>query len=346
MPHLVAAPDKFRGTAAASEVALAACQGAAEAGWTTDQCPMADGGEGLLEAVGGVPRFTQVTGPTGTGRVKARWSLLPSGTAVIEMAQAAGLLLAGGPDTNDPMTATTKGVGELITAAARVGAQRIVVGCGGSATTDGGWGALTALPEQRLPDGVEVLVAVDVTARFQEAAIVFGPQKGANPEQVTALTDRLRTLSATYRRRFGVDIGAIPGSGAAGGLAGGLAAVGAEIVRGFDLVAELTGLPGRVAEADVVMTGEGRLDPSSLSGKVVGGVLALAPPGVPVLCIAGDADPAVTEGVLAVASGEPGRRVRLLRLVELFGSLEAHKRVVQLVSKVVADELGALNRHP
>jgi len=337
--HLVAAPDKFRGTASAASVAGAAALGASRAGWTTDPCPMADGGEGLLEAVeavGGQLRSARVIGPDGVGTVTARWSLLDGGrTAVIEMAEAAGLSLAGGSLGNHPLGATTAGVGQLVLEAVRAGATRIVVGCGGSATTDGGEGAVTAIGgPDRLP-GVELLVAVDVDTRFEQAAVVFGPQKGATPDQVEALTLRLEAQAERYRRRFGVDVAPLPGSGAAGGLAGGLAALGARIVPGFDLVAELVGLPGRLAAADVVMTGEGRLDATSLAGKVVSGVLRYSPASIPVLCVVGDADPSAA---LALPP-----RVVLVRLVEIAGLERARSAVTELVAELVCRELEKLD---
>ncbi len=146
---MVAAPDKLRGSASAPEVAAAVARAAATAGWRCDQVPMADGGEGTLDAFGGPNRTTVVTGPLG-GQVEAAWRL-DGRTAVIEMAQAAGLELAGGPDGNDPVAASTVGVGELVVTALDTGATKVIVGVGGSATTDGGLAALRALhPRTRL----------------------------------------------------------------------------------------------------------------------------------------------------------------------------------------------------
>ena len=222
MGHLVAAPDKFRGTATATAVAEAAALGAARARWTSDACPMADGGEGLLEVVGGHVRSAEVVGPDGIGTVTAHWSLLDEGgTAVIEMAEAAGLSLAGGPEGNDPLGATTAGVGQLVLEAVQAGAKRIVVGCGGSATTDGGWGAVTAIGGPGRLAGVELLVAVDVDTPFERAAVVFGPQKGASPDQVETLTRRLDARADQLRRRFGVDVTPLPAPVPRGGWPGG-----------------------------------------------------------------------------------------------------------------------------
>src|SRR5450631_435103 len=143
MPHVVAAPDKFRGTATAREVAAAVGRAAQAAGWTCDQVPVADGGEGILEVLGGRARYARVAGPLGEP-VDAEWRLDGS-TAVIEMAKASGLALVGGAEGNDPVRASTAGTGQLIAAAVLAGARRIVVGMGGSATTDGGLGALNVL---------------------------------------------------------------------------------------------------------------------------------------------------------------------------------------------------------
>ena len=271
--HLVAAPDKFRGTATAPEVASAMCNAAVAAGWTATPLPLADGGEGTVEAFGGANRHVRVTGPLGDP-VSADWRL-DGTTAVVEMASASGLQLAGGKEGNDPVLATTRGTGEVVAAAIRAGARRIIVGVGGSATTDGGYGAVQVLEKYAPLDGangVEVLVACDVTTRFVDAAPVFGPQKGATEEQIRYLTRRLEELAERYRDEYGVDITELPGSGAAGGLGGGLVALGARLSPGFDLIAAERRLTEATASADLVVTGEGLLDAQSLAGKVVGGV--------------------------------------------------------------------------
>lgn len=271
---VVAAVDKFRGTATAAEVAAAIGHACWELDVDCDEIPLADGGEGLLDVLGGPNRTSVVTGPLGDP-VDAAWQLR-RGTAVIEMALASGLELAGGAEGNDPMAATTTGVGELIDLALMAGAKRIIVGLGGSATTDGGFGAIRAITAPARLRGVELLVACDVTTRFVDAATVFGPQKGASPAQVALLTRRLERLVQVYRDTYGVDLDDLPGAGAAGGLAGGLAALGGRIVGGFELVAEEVDLERRLDGADLVITGEGHLDTQSFEGKVVGGVAELA----------------------------------------------------------------------
>ncbi|MCU0272048.1 MAG: glycerate kinase [Acidimicrobiales bacterium] len=284
--RVVVAPDKFRGTADARAVGEALARGLRAGGARVDVVPMADGGEGTLDALGGANRSSVVTGPLGDA-VTAPWRL-DGRRAVIEMAKASGLALVGGAECNDPVGASTVGTGELITEAVDAGARRVVVGVGGSATTDGGFGALRAMyPLQRFR-GVELVVACDVRTRFVDAAPVFAPQKGASAAQVELLRRRLERLAQMYRAEYGIDVLELPRSGAAGGLAGGLAAVGARLVDGFDLVADELDLDERIAEADLVVTGEGFLDEESFEGKVVGGVAGLAAAnGVPCIAVVG-----------------------------------------------------------
>lgn len=329
MPTLLAAPDKFRGSASAPQVAGAVAVAAATAGWTCVQLPLADGGEGTLDAFGGGNRTSRVTGPHGRP-VDAAWQLGDDGVAVVESALASGLVLAGGAQGNDPMAATTRGTGELIAAALDAGARRVVVSLGGSATTDGGLGAVDVLARYAPFDGrdgrAEVLVACDVRTAFDDAAVVFGPQKGATAAEVVELTARLRDLAAVYRERFGVDVTQIEGAGAAGGLGGGLAALGARLTPGFPLIAEQTGLAAAVAEADAVVTGEGKLDAESFNGKVVGGVLEIAARhGVPVLVVAG----AVDEGVAGRAAS--------ISLLERFGTEASWRDPLGCVTRATSE---------
>lgn len=324
--RLVAATDKFRGTASATGVAEAVCRAATRAGWESVAHPMADGGEGLLDVLGGPNRRTTVMGPLGDP-VEAEWRLVRN-RAVIEMAQASGLTVVGGAQGNDPIAASTHGTGELISAALESGARTIIVGVGGSATTDGGLGALRAIyPLARLR-GVELVVACDVRTKFLDAAEVFAPQKGATPAQVQLLRRRLERLAQVYLDEYGVDVRPLEGSGAAGGLAGGLAAVGAELVSGFAVVADETELPEAIEGADLVVTGEGFLDEQSFDGKVVGGVLELAAEvDVPVLVVAGE-----------VFDGCEGR-VEAISLVERFGRDAAMTDTLRCVEDAVAARL-------
>ena len=329
---VVAAPDKFRGTASAAGIAAAVARAVVWSGATCDMAPVADGGEGTLEVLGGKVRTTTVRGPLGEP-VAAEWRMQGDGTAVVEMARASGLALVGGRAGNDPLRASTAGTGELVAAALDAGASRVIVGAGGSASTDGGLACLTALnPRRRLHAGVEVLVACDVETLFVDAAEVFAPQKGATPAQVALLRRRLERLAQIYVRDYGVDVTELPGSGAAGGLGGGLAAAGALLVPGFDLVAEALSLAERVAAADLVVTGEGTLDAESFEGKAVGGVIDLAvAAGVPVLVVAGD--------VLADELPELPASVEVISLVARFGLERALADAAGCVEEVVGTSL-------
>ncbi len=324
--RVVAAPDSFRHTATARAVAGAIGRAAWEHGWDCDEVPMSDGGEGFLDALGGPNRTTEVTGPLGDP-VHAGWRL-DGRRAVVEMAQASGLELLGGAEANDPVAAATHGTGEVIAAAVDAGARRVLVGVGGSATTDGGLGALRALHPLPRYRGVEIVVACDVRARFLEAAELFAPQKGASPAQVALLARRLERLAQVYLEDHGVDVRSLEGSGAAGGLAGGLAAIGATLVEGFEVVAEENDLYGRIEGADLVITGEGFLDAQSFEGKVVGGVAGLAAEaGVPVVAIVGE----VFDGV--------ADRIEAVSLVSRVGQERAMADTVRVVEKVAAELL-------
>ena len=324
--RVLAAPDKFRGTATAPEVAAAVARAAIAAGAEADEVPLADGGEGTLDALGGANKATVVTGPLGDP-VEAAWRL-DGQTAVIEMAQASGLEVVGGPESNDAVAASTYGTGELIAAAVERGAREVIVGVGGSATTDGGLGALRALePAPRLR-GVELRVACDVRLRFVDAAEVFGPQKGASPAQVELLRRRLERLAQIYLEERGVDVTDLEGAGAAGGLAGGLASLGARLEPGFDLVADTVDLDERLEGCDLVVTGEGYLDEQSFDGKVVGGVVALARElDVPVLVVAGEVIEDLPDGLEAVS------------LTERFGGERSRLDTLACIEEVVTERL-------
>jgi len=321
--RIVIAPDKFKGSLDASGVARAVADGirAVRPEAAIDLVPVADGGEGTLDAALGAGferRTTVVTGPTGEP-VSADWGLRGD-EAVIEMALASGLaVLPGG--IRDAGGATSRGTGELIAAALDAGARRIVLGVGGSAGTDGGAGMLQALG-LRLHDGAGAvlpgggaalarLVAVDASAldpRLAEASItlasdvdnpllgrygaaaVFGPQKGATPGDVAELDAALAHYAALVVDAFGVPGAAdVPGAGAAGGVGfAAVAALGAERRSGIDVVLDFTGLRERLAGADLVVTGEGSIDEQSLGGKTpVGVAIAAAAASVPVVAVCG-----------------------------------------------------------
>jgi glycerate 2-kinase len=268
LPVLVA-PDSFKGTFTAHEVAAAIAAGLRAAGREAEELPVADGGEGTMDVLrrvlGGELRSVTVSDPLGRP-VQARFALLPDGAAVVETAQASGLGLVD-DGQRDAWAASTRGTGELIVAAVEAGAERVIVTVGGSATTDGGAGALEALDEAGVRVDIDVLT--DVRTPFEKAASVFGPQKGADPETVRRLERRLHRLAAGFRR----DPRGEPMTGAAGGLSGGLwAQYEARLVSGAAYVLDAIGFDKRMRAAAFVVTGEGRLDEQTLQGKIVGEV--------------------------------------------------------------------------
>jgi glycerate 2-kinase len=268
LPVLVA-PDSFKGTFTAQEVAAAIAAGLRAAGREAEELPVADGGEGTMDVLrgvlGGELRSVTVSDPVGRP-VEARFVLLPDGAAVIETAQASGLGLVDDGE-RDAWAASTRGTGELIAAAVAAGAERVIVTVGGSATTDGGDGALEALDEAGVRVDIDVLT--DVRTPFEKAASVFGPQKGADPGMVRRLERRLHRLADGFRR----DPRGEPMTGAAGGLSGGLwAQHGARLVSGAAYVLDAIGFDDRMRAAAFVVTGEGRLDQQTLQGKIVGEV--------------------------------------------------------------------------
>ncbi|MGH8385789.1 MAG: glycerate kinase [Pseudomonas sp.] len=322
---IVIAPDSFKDSLSAQGVADAIALGLAEV-WPDAQlikCPMADGGEGTVESVlaacNGELRRTEVRGPLGSP-VNAAWGWLPdSHTAIIEMAEASGLQLVP-VDERDATVSSTFGTGELIRAALDAGAQRMILAIGGSATNDGGAGAMQALGVKLLdaqgrslaPGGLALAqlaridlseidprladVQFDIAADVNNplcgphgASAIFGPQKGASPEQVEQLDRALGHFAAHCATVLNKDVRDEPGSGAAGGL--GFAAkafLGAQFKAGVEVVAELVGLAEAVAGADLVITGEGRFDAQTLRGKTPFGVARIARErGVPVIVIAG-----------------------------------------------------------
>jgi glycerate 2-kinase len=266
---VLVAPDSFKGTFTATEVAAAVGEGLREAGRPVDLCPVADGGEGTLEALrpafGGELRLVSVHGPLGRP-LEASFLLSEDGrTAIVETASASGLHLLPRRG-RDPFAASTVGTGELIAAAVAAGAGTVLLGVGGSATTDGGTGAVAAIESAGGLGGARLIVLCDVRTPFEDAARVFGPQKGADPGAVKRLTARLNRQA----RRMPRDPRGIEMTGGAGGLSGGLwATFGAELVGGAAFVLDAVEFDRRMRDARAVITGEGRLDQQSLVGKLV-----------------------------------------------------------------------------
>ncbi len=346
--RVVIAPDKFKGSLTALEAAEAMARGLSRVDPSAeiDRVPMADGGEGtvaaLVAATGGSYRTVTVTGPLGEP-VVASFGLLGDGrTAVLEMASASGLWLVP-PALRDPLRATTRGTGQLLLAALEAGARRVIVGIGGSATNDGGAGLGQALGFRLLdthgrelePGGGEldrlariertdqvavlgsatIAVACDVTNPLcgpRGASAVYGPQKGATPEMVERLDRNLGHFADIVARDLDVAVRDIPGSGAAGGLGGGLVAfAGGRLEGGVNLVIEAVNLRERLHAADLCLTGEGALDGQSAFGKTAVGVARLAHSlRCPTLAIAGSIGPGaeavLEQGVDAYFSICPG----------------------------------------
>ena len=283
---VLVAPDSFKGTLTAAEVAEAIGRGLESAGRPVDLCPLADGGEGTLEAllpaVEGELRTATVADPLGRS-IEASFAL-GDRVAVVETAAASGLGLVD-PEERDAIEASTFGTGELIAAAVEAGAATVYLGVGGSATTDGGTGALKAIREAGGLGKARIVVLSDVRTPFEHAACVFAPQKGADPDAVSRLTKRLNDQA----RRFARDPRGVPMTGTAGGLSGGLwAELGAELVQGAQFILDALEFDRRMRAARAVVTGEGKLDQQSLAGKVVSEVCTRArQAGVPCHAIAG-----------------------------------------------------------
>jgi glycerate 2-kinase len=269
------APDSFKGTFTAGEVARAMRHGVEAAGLIADECPVADGGEGtmdvLLDARGGSTRELIIGGPLGD-LVEAKFAVLPGGVAVVESAQASGLALID-PDRLNAEAATTRGTGELVVAAIDQGVDSVLICAGGTAATDGGRGAIEAIEEAGGTRGVTLEVLCDVQTPWERAAEVFAPQKGADRAAVKRLANRLDALADRLPR----DPRSVPMTGCAGGLAGGLwAQYNATLSAGAEAVLTAVRFDERLAGARFVLTGEGRLDEQSLMGKLVGTVTARA----------------------------------------------------------------------
>jgi glycerate 2-kinase len=370
--RVLCAPDSFKETLSAVGVAKAMAQGAEAAGAEVDFCPIADGGEGTLDALivamAGKLKSVRVLGPlgepmsAGLGICSADDETL---IGIVELARAAGLELVA-PDARDPTRTTTYGVGSLIAEAIERGCREIIVGVGGSATCDGGTGIAQAMGARlynldglitspmtggmltdlvavewpsRAYDG-RIRVACDVTNPLcgpSGAAAVYGPQKGATPEQVELLDAGLRHFASLV----GGDPMA-PGVGAAGGAAFGLSTLcGATLERGVDLVLEAVRFPDRCRQADLVLTGEGRLDAQTLNGKAVAGVAAAAQRlGVSTVAIVGATGPGASD---CLDPSKGGHLRSVVSLIERFGvqaSMQSPARLITgLAREIVMDEL-------
>jgi len=320
--RVLVAPDKFKGSLSAAEAAQAIARGLKAAGADVDVCPVADGGEGTLDALvaalGGSVMGVIARGPLGVP-VRAHLGRLDDGTGVVELSQASGLALVA-ESQRDPLKASTFGTGELIRGALARRPARVLVGLGGSATIDGGTGLARALGvrfldangnevepggtyleriaridamglDQRLA-GVPITVAADVMSPLcgpHGAARMFGAQKGATPQMIELLDRGLASLAKVIERDLGVAVADVPGAGAAGGAGAMLIGLGADLRSGAHVVLEAVGFADRVRNVDFVVTGEGRLDASTAEGKAPSFVARMSQDaGVPCIALVGE----------------------------------------------------------
>ena len=290
---IVVAPDSFKECLGAREVASAISEGIYSVfpGAEVRQVPLSDGGEGMAEIVteslGGELVPVKVSGPMGE-TVEARFGKVGK-TAILDVASACGLNLVPRGKRN-PLIATSKGVGELIVAAIQSGCEELLIGLGGSATCDGGEGMMSVPGLSNIASGVKIKALCDVDNPFigiRGAARVFAPQKGADPQMVEVLENRMKHYAARILSQTGIDVSMMPGAGAAGGLGGALYAyLGADLVPGIETVLDIVGFDKEIVDADLIITGEGTSDLQTLSGKVPMGVLRRSK-GIPVCLLSG-----------------------------------------------------------
>lgn len=341
MKKVIIAPDSFKGSISSEEF----CNIAKEVinryypECETVNIPIADGGEGTVDAfvlaVGGEKREISVKGPFFED-IKASYAVLKDGTAVVEMAAAASLPMVSGRE--NPLKTTTYGVGELINHAVENGAKKVIIGLGGSCTNDAATGCLSAMGVKFfnkegkvfIPtggtltdisdyddsefkaryDGISLTAMCDITNPFygeMGAAYIFGPQKGANPEKVVLLDNALRHFADLILKKTGKDLQALQGSGAAGGMGGGLYTFGCSLEKGINCVLDTVGFEEILDGADLIITGEGKIDSQSLGGKAVLGISKRAiAKGVPTIAVVGDIgdgmDPVYDMGIAAIYS--------------------------------------------
>jgi glycerate kinase len=284
--RVLVAPDAFKGTMSAKGVSAAIVSGLEGAGIEAESCPVADGGEGTAEiaaaALGGERHVAVVRDPVGRPIEASFW--LHDTAAYIDLAEASGLRLLAN-DERDPLRTSTIGTGELMLAARSAGATRLTVAAGGSATVDGGSGAISAIADGGGMRGAKLTVLCDVETPYELAAEVFGPQKGASERVVAALKQRLAALADS----FPADPRGHPYTGAAGGFAGGFwATMGARLEPGAKFLLDLIKFDSLLAGNDAIIVGEGRLDAQSFSGKIGGEIVRRAAAvGVPVCAVVG-----------------------------------------------------------
>ena len=327
--RVVVATDKFRSTASAAAVG-SAIRSALGPKFDCEEVAQSDGGEGFRGAFVGEVLTLRVRGPWGEVHDAPLTRLRASDqtTGVLEVAEIVGRGFRRSPSSSEALAASSAGVGDALVAAARLGVDRVVVGCGGSATSDGGEGCYEEW--RGAGESVTLVAATDTTATFL-GALRYAPQKGVASTDMNLLEGRLRELAMRYEREGGRDVVPVERAGAAGGLAGALYALGADLVSGFEHVARASRLAERIASAAWVVTGEGRLDTSSLEGKVVSGVCALTTADQRVLVVCGQAEP---DAVRLLQQRHPW--VQVEDLVARYGGRRAREETLRCVEDVVA----------
>jgi glycerate kinase len=336
---VLVAMDKFRGTATARELSEAVARAAFDEQWASDLCPMSDGGEGFRDAFEGDVFSVEVPGPMGEP-VRAEITLRQTSSglrAILEVADVVGRHLLVSPSPRQALAASSAGVGHLILASAELGAQSALIGCGGSATSDGGLGCYQVLRDAGgLP--LPVTAATDVTATYF-GALRYAEQKGVAATDLHRVDELLTSARALYLAEQGVDVELLERAGAAGGIAGALGAFGAKLASGFDTVVQAVGLEDRMRSASLVVTGEGRFDEGSLEGKVTMGIAELVHERLALLVVCGSIEDDAAEMF----------RIRfpsatLVSLVERFGQSTAVNDVRNCLATVVAEEVSSIKR--
>jgi glycerate kinase len=331
---VLAAMDKFRGTATARDLGTVIERSLNAQGITVDAQPMSDGGEGFSDSFTGDEVFVDVPGPLDevvSAKIKIA-NLSMGKVGILEVADVVGRDRLPNPTSAEALAATSAGVGHLILATARLGVDAVLIGCGGSATTDGGLGCYQVLKDAGgLP--VAVTAATDVTATFLGARR-YAQQKGVGPNELHLVDQRLGAARALYLAEQGIDVERIERSGAAGGIPGAIAALGGVLMSGFDAVAGSVDLVKRIGRATLVITGEGRFDEGSLEGKVTVGVARLVGSRAQLLVVCGSVDPDA-----AREFHDEFPNASLVSLEERFGLATALSDVLGCVEVVVVADV-------
>jgi glycerate kinase len=332
--HVLIAMDKFRGTATARQLCESVERVVTRASTLVDVQPMSDGGEGFREAFSGDVEVVDVPGPLGN-MVATPITLRDSASgtvAILEVSEVVGRDHLKTPTRAQALNASSAGVGHLILRSIELGATSILIGCGGSATSDGGLGCYEVLHDAGgLP--VPLTAATDVTARFS-GLIRYAKQKGVRQEDLPVIEQRVKEVRARYIAEQSVDVEALDRSGASGGIPGGLAALGAVLMSGLDAVVESVGLQQRIEGSSLVITGEGRFDHGSLEGKVTGGIAALLSADTDLLVVCGSVDAAAAKEFKSRFSN-----ATLVSLVDRFDRRTAMTDVFGCVEVVITEEL-------